>query len=65
MEVYTDTLKNNTIAFTDDSNYITVEDSYNLTVRSSEGLKIQVDYFLHYKVGVSFDNSTALANEYY
>ena len=53
---YIATLQNGTTTWSDDSNYITVEDSYNLTVRSSEGLKMQVDYFLHYKVGVSFDN---------
>lgn len=54
----------NQSVYNDDSDYITVQ-YYNLTVRSLEGLRVQVDYYLHYKVGVSFNNFTALANEFY
>ena len=35
-----------------------------LIVRSSEGLRITFQLAVHYKVGISFDNKTKLAEEY-
>ncbi len=49
--------------FFDDSKQVTVN-SASMNVRTSDGLRISIDLAIHYKVGLSHSNTTALLNEF-